>query len=54
MAICEASPLNQLSDADTNWIPIFKSCEFSNTGRDRLIRRHSSAMFCFELSGNLN
>ena len=26
----------------------------SNTGRDRLIRSHSSARFRFELSGNLN
>ena len=24
------------------------------TGRERLIRSHSSARFCFELSGNLN
>ena len=26
----------------------------SDTGRERLIRSHSSARFCFELSGNLN
>ena len=26
----------------------------ANTGRERLIRSHSSAMFCFELSGNSN
>ena len=26
----------------------------SNTGRERLIRRHSSARFCFKLSGNSN
>ena len=25
-----------------------------NTGRERLIRSHSSARFCFELSGNSN
>ena len=28
--------------------------EFVNTGRERLIRSHSSARFCFELSGNSN
>ena len=27
---------------------------FGNTGRARLIRSHSSARFCFELSGNSN
>ena len=27
---------------------------FSNTGRERLIRSHSLARFCFELSGNSN
>ena len=26
----------------------------TNTGRERLIRSHSSARFCFELSGNSN
>ena len=26
----------------------------SDTGRERLIRSHSSARFCFELSGNSN
>ena len=26
----------------------------SGTGRERLIRSHSSARFCFELSGNSN
>ena len=26
----------------------------TSTGRERLIRSHSSARFCFELSGNLN
>ena len=26
----------------------------THTGRERLIRSHSSARFCFELSGNLN
>ena len=33
------------------------SCRFSGymaTGRERLIRSHSSARFCFELSGNSN
>ena len=25
-----------------------------DTGQERLIRSHSSARFCFELSGNLN
>ena len=27
---------------------------FPTTGRERLIRSHSSARFCFELSGNSN
>ena len=27
---------------------------FAFTGRERLIRSHSSARFCFELSGNSN
>ena len=27
---------------------------FMTTGRERLIRSHSSARFCLELSGNLN
>ena len=27
---------------------------YSSTGRARLIRSHSSARFCFELSGNSN
>ena len=27
---------------------------FQTSGRERLIRSHSSARFCFELSGNLN
>ena len=27
---------------------------FITTGRERLIRSHSSARFCFELSGNSN
>ena len=30
------------------------SCHIGVTGRERLIRSHSSARFCFELSGNLN
>ena len=30
------------------------SDKFVNTGRERLIRSHSSARFCFELSGNSN
>ena len=32
----------------------FKWTQIFNTGRERLIRSHSSARFCFELSGNLN
>ena len=31
-----------------------KSLWFNDTGRERLIRSHSSARFCFELSGNSN
>ena len=31
-----------------------QSRQESNTGRERLIRSHSSATFCFELSGNSN
>ena len=27
---------------------------YNNTGRERLIRGHLSARFCFELSGNSN
>ena len=34
--------------------PIIGQRTKSNTGRARLIRSHSSARFCFELSGNLN
>ena len=30
------------------------SNSFCHTGRGRLIRSHSLARFCFELSGNLN
>ena len=30
------------------------TCAKSDTGRERLIQSHSSARFCFELSGNLN
>ena len=29
-------------------------CQVSVTGQERLIRSHSSARFCFELSGNSN
>ena len=29
-------------------------CDENGTGRERLIRSHSSARFCFELSGNSN
>ena len=32
------------------WIQI----PYVGTGRERLIRSHSSARFCFELSGNSN
>ena len=28
--------------------------QMTGTGRERLIRSHSSARFCFELSGNSN
>ena len=28
--------------------------QYCGTGRERLIRSHSSARFCFELSGNSN
>ena len=31
-----------------------KLTTFINTGRERLIRSHSSARFCFELSRNSN
>ena len=33
---------------------IAKKQWYWNTGRERLIRSHSSARFCFELSGNSN
>ena len=38
------------------YIKVQKSNTFYNhhTGRERLIRSHSSARFCFELSGNSN
>ena len=30
------------------------TCGHADTGWERLIQSHSSARFCFELSGNLN
>ena len=43
------------TNADMN-VNIDAQCErtFRLTGRARLIRSHSSARFCFELSGNSN
>ena len=38
-------------------VPIILECILvvdASTGRERLIRSHSSARFCFELSGNSN
>ena len=50
------SPANRRTPPDrkytvlhSSWVP-YKA----NTGRERLIRSHSSARFCFELSGNSN
>ena len=33
---------------------VWLGLQFKCTGRERLIRSHSSARFCFELSGNSN
>ena len=40
----------------TEKLHIVSGCPFKcwNTGRERLIRSHSSARFSFELSGNSN
>ena len=33
---------------------VVKPVSYADTGRERLIRSHSSARFCFKLSGNFN
>ena len=37
-----------------NWLSKVEAAAKFTTGRARLIRSHSSARFCFELSGNSN
>ena len=45
-----ASKFSSVKTFNLNFVRIYKF----HTGRERLIRSHSSARFCFELSGNLN
>ena len=59
--------IDNLNDLDLPGLPVTNTCEnitlpqtsfaggnYDITGRERLIRSHSSARFCFELSGNSN
>ena len=44
----------QVSRQEKDKSALKKTLDKVNTGRERLIRSHSSARFCFELSGNSN
>ena len=53
----KSSSCSHLGVIKTIWLPklLFKRTFVNHvTGRERLIRSHSSARFCFELSGNSN
>ena len=53
----ETSPLRRYicqNSLSMNAIVVRHFQDSPTTGRERLIRSHSSARFCFELSGNLN